>query len=239
VFNATTRPLDNEEVKLGSRGSRRMRRAGITPGLLYGGGAKGENPSHAVMVDTSEVERMIRVHGWSLENTVMRMMLDGEEVLVVPRQLQRHPVSEAPVSCNWLRLKGSGVSKSNRRRLIRVEIPIEYVDLELSPAVKRGGYVNRIRWKLPCVVDPNELLGGRDNSASSENFVHDVPAHLEATLKGFEVRDRVRVSNFRLPVGISPDYKKLQAYDIIANMKGKTVVEQVSAVDDDVEEVLV
>ena len=73
------------------------------PALRRGG--EGRESSHAVMVDTSEVERMIRVHGWSLENTVMRMMLDGEEVLVVPRQLQRHPVSEAPVSCNWLRLK--------------------------------------------------------------------------------------------------------------------------------------
>ena len=239
VFSAQSRPLDNPETKLGSRGSRRLRRAGLLPGVLYGGGPMDANPDHAVMVDTSEVERMVRTYGVSLENTVMRMMLDGEEVLVVPRQLKKHPVSEAPVHCNWMRLKGHGASKSNPSGLIRMDIPVEYMDLELSPAIKRGGYVNRIRWKLPCLVDPSELLGGWSNESISENLVHDVPTRLDATLKGFEVNERVRVSNFTLPPGVSLNYGKLDTYSIIANMKGKTMVEEVIAVDDGEEEVLV
>ena len=240
VFTAQSRPLDNDETKLGSRGSRRLRRAGFLPGILYGGGPKDTNPNHEVIVDTSVVERMVRTYGVSLENTVMRMMLDGErEVLVVPRQLKKHPVSEALVHCNWIRLKGHGVAKSNPNGLIRVDIPIEYLDLDLSPAIKRGGYVNRIRWKLPCLVDPNELLGGWANEPTGENLVHDIPARLDATLKGFEVNERVRVSNFTFPPGVSPNHEKLGTYDIIANMKGKTVVEEVITADDEEEEVLV
>lgn len=229
VFEARLRPLDNNETKLGSRASRRLRRAGLLPGVVYGGGPAALNPRHYVMVETKEVERMIRTFGESLENTVMCMMLDGEEVLVIPRQLAKHPVSEEPQVMNWLRLKGNGISKSNPNGLIRMDIPVDYTDLELSPAIKRGGYVNRVRWKVPCIVQPDKLLGGRAENGTGGNLVHEIPTRLEVSLQGFEVNERVRISNLVFPPGVLPDTKRVEQYDIIANVKGKTVVAETSA----------
>ena len=53
---------------------------------------------------------------------------------------------------------GKNANKKKYKHQLNVDIPIEYMDHDLSPAVKRGGFVNRTRWKLPCTVNPNDLI---------------------------------------------------------------------------------
>ena len=117
----------------------------------------------------------------------------------------------------------------------RKEIPLEYIEQEFSPAIKRGGYVNRTRWKLPCVVDPDTILA----DGSGTELAHDIPSKFEVSVRGLEVRDRVRVSNIDFPPGVRPDPHKAPPLLIVANLKGKNVIaEAVDAAGDDGPEVL-
>ena len=82
---------------------------------------------------------------------------------------------------------------------------------------------------MPCVIEPNKLLEGEVVNATSDNLVHDIPSRLEVSLQGFEVNGRVRISNLVFPPGVSPDPRRVDQYDIIANVKGKTVVAETVA----------
>ena len=230
TVEASRRAVHYQETKLGSRGSRRLRAAGLLPGVLYGGNA--DVPSVPVTVQTSVVERLVRQHGQQLENTIVRLTLDAaaaegqdgaaadaEEVLVVPRQLQKHPVSEDLLRLNWMRIKPDDSVVRPEKRRFKVEIPLEYVEQEFSPAIKRGGYVNRTRWKLPCVIDVDTILAD-----GGTGLAHDIPAKFEVSVRGLEVRDRVRVSNIEFPPGVRPDPHKAPPLLIVANLKGKNLI---------------
>merc|ERR1719272_2207761 len=133
------------------------------------------------------------------------------------------------------------------------------MDHDLSPAVKRGGFVNRTRWKLPWTVNPNDLIDtGIEGVLVTEDEGYDVttgmttsdlklkdeiPQMFEVSLAGFEVKDHIRVSNFLMPVGIEPsriltkhpDFETMSDV-IVGNVRGKKVVSMADGGDLDEEE---
>ena len=259
------RQTELQETKLGSRGSRRLRAAGYLPCAILGGGPLEFNPKVSVTIPTKEIEKLVRKYGQRLENTIFKITISeypGQQILVVPRQLDTHPVSDELLNLNFLRLTGKMANKKKNNHKLSLEIPLEYVDHDLSPAIKRGGYVNRTRWKLPCVVDPDTLIvqgaGGAAAEGSGATWVatedhgydsqsgltttdlqikEDIPQLFEVSVAGFEVRDRIRVSNITVPVGIEADASRGATHDlIVANVRGKNVVSMADGGDGDGDE---
>jgi ribosomal protein L25 (general stress protein Ctc) len=253
------RQTELQETKLGSKGSTRLRRGGYLPCLIYGGGPLEDNPDVSVTIPTKEIETLVRKYGSRLENTVFQLTIaeyPGQQILAVPRQLHTHPVSDEIITMNFLRLMGNNANKKKFNHLVKVDIPIEYVDHDLSPAIKRGGFVNRTRWKLPCRVNPDVLIGtangeethweatndsGYDSKSglttTNITLMDDIPQYFEVSVKGFEVRDRVRVSNIGMGPGIEPHPTKAKHDHIVGNVRGKTVVSMAEGGDIDESEI--
>jgi large subunit ribosomal protein L25 len=199
------RDVDLWETQLGSKGSQRLRAGGYLPCCVYGGGPTDFNPSIELTIPTKEIATQVRRYGSRLENTIFKLKIKefpNQSVYVVARQLTTHPVSDEIISLNFLRLSGKNANKKKYKHQLNVDIPIEYMDHDLSPAVKRGGFVNRTRWKLPCTVNPNDLIDtGIEGVLVTEDEGYDVttgmttsdlklkdeiPQMFEVSLAGFE-----------------------------------------------------
>ena len=157
----------------GRGASRALRRAGKVPAVVYGAGKDNE----LVSVDRRTLAREYQRGGFA--NRLVDLSVGGESQRVLPREIQLDPVSDAPVHVDFLRLApGSEV---------RLMVPVEFIDEDLSPGIKRGGLVNIVRHEV-------ELICRADS----------IPEHLTASLNGLDIGDSVHISNITLPANVRP-----------------------------------
>lgn len=126
---------------VGKGASYRTRKAGLIPGIIYGG-TGGPEP---VQVDE---RTLTRLHGTgSFLQTLVMLEFAGQKTRVIPRAVQLDPVTDRPVHVDFLRLAPGG--------RITLDIPVHFRGHENSPGLKRGGVVNVVRHEvaLLCPVD--------------------------------------------------------------------------------------
>ena len=141
-------PMAAEETTLtvarrteeGSRASRRLRRQGLVPGIVYGGDA---DPV-PIQVDAREL-RAALAHG----GAVIELSLDGERMPVVLKEQQRHPVSGATLHVDMLRVDLS--------RRIQVTVVVELVGAENAPGVKAGGVLEQVTREITIEALPTAI----------------------------------------------------------------------------------
>ena len=118
--------------------SRKMRRAGWIPGVLYGG----NGGKQLLKVPRKTIMAELRARPRSFENSVYDVVIGDETHVAIPRQVARHPVTDDVLSVNFLRFKAG----------TNVRVPFRYVNEELSSAIKRGAYVLEVSSSLNCAV---------------------------------------------------------------------------------------
>ena len=141
-------PMAAEETTLtvarrteeGSRASRRLRRQGLVPGIVYGGDA---DPV-PIQADAREL-RAALAHG----GAVIELSLDGERMPVVLKEQQRHPVSGATLHVDMLRVDLS--------RRIQVTVVVELVGAENAPGVKAGGVLEQVTREITIEALPTAI----------------------------------------------------------------------------------
>ncbi|RLN63181.1 hypothetical protein BBJ28_00009744, partial [Nothophytophthora sp. Chile5] len=100
VLQLATRELDGSNV------SRRLRRQGFLPGVLYGEGEDGSAERVLVAFQTREFERMHRKLWTSIENQVFQVQVgDQPPVKAIMRDVQFDVVTDIPLTVNFLRYK--------------------------------------------------------------------------------------------------------------------------------------
>jgi large subunit ribosomal protein L25 len=159
--------------KGGKGAARRLRKAGRVPGVIYGGGKAPE------MIHVNFVDLLKQVNTGTFESTLVDLDVDGEKVRAIPRDVQLDPVKDFPIHVDFLR-----VGKGTR---ITVEVPVEYVNEEQAPGLKRGGALNVVRHEVELYVD-------------AEN----IPEKIVVDLTGLEIGDVVHISDVQLPEGAEP-----------------------------------
>lgn len=110
---------------MGKGASRRLRRTGTVPGIVYGGGSE---PKMITVVHT-ELEQHLEHEAFY--SHVLILSLDGNEEKVVLKDLQRNPARPFVDHVDFMRI--SADSK------IRMTVPLHFTNEETSPGVKRGG----------------------------------------------------------------------------------------------------
>jgi large subunit ribosomal protein L25 len=141
----------NTRADGGSRASRRLRRAGRVPGVLYGGG--GEPLSFDVD------ERDLRL-ALASAGAVLDLSVDGGQATpVVLKEAQRHPVRGETVHVDLLRVRLD--------RAIHAVVPLELTGVDDAPGVKEGGVLEQPVRELNVEALP---------TAIPESIVHDVSA---------------------------------------------------------------
>ena len=105
--------------------ARAERRNGLVPAVIYGN----KLDPMAISVDRKALERQIQVSGFFIR--LIDVNLEGESHRVLPREVQFHPVSDAPLHVDFLRFSAD--------RKITVQVPVQFNNEEDSPGLKRGG----------------------------------------------------------------------------------------------------
>ncbi|SLN74529.1 50S ribosomal protein L25/general stress protein Ctc [Oceanibacterium hippocampi] len=159
--------------RVGKGSSRALRRDGRVPAVVYGSKKEPE----AVSLERRVIDKVVST-GHFL-NTVYELECDGNKQRVLPRDLQLHPVSDAVVHIDFLRVDANAV--------VTIDIPVHFTNEEESPGLARGGVLNVVRHEIEmhCRIDA-------------------MVEQIEIDLTGYEIGDSIHISNVALPDGVSP-----------------------------------
>jgi large subunit ribosomal protein L25 len=147
-----------------SRATRRLRREGRVPGVLYG---LGDEPQ-AFSVDARELRLALAGHG-----AVLDVALDGKTSSAVLKDSQLHPVRGDILHVDLLRV--------DLDKPIQAPVPLHLSGGEESPGVKEGGILEQVTREVTVEALPNDI---------PEEIVHDV-SHME--MLGTELLSAVTV----------------------------------------------
>jgi len=155
----------------GKGAARAARREDLVPGILYGGD---QNPV-SINLRGNEIRKAL-LTGKFISH-MMELEHDGKRQKVIARDIQFHPVSDAPMHVDLFRV--------NEKTRIDVEVTVNFVNEEASPGLKRGGVLNVVRH----VVELNCPAGA-------------IPESIEADLTGLDIGDSIHISAIPLPKGV-------------------------------------
>jgi large subunit ribosomal protein L25 len=128
--------------ELGTRPSRRVRREGRVPGVVYGSGGA----ATSLTVDRGDLRRALSTDAGI--NALITLTLDGESHLTLVRELQRHPVRREVVHIDFLKVAADAP--------IEVEVPIRLVG-EAKQVTTNGGMTEQRLSVLRVVVRPDSI----------------------------------------------------------------------------------
>jgi large subunit ribosomal protein L25 len=157
----------------GRGASRRMRRQGKTPGIVYGGAAE---PA-PIELDHNALIHALRNEAF--HSSILTMKLNGSATKVLLRDLQMHPYRHEVLHIDFQRV--------DENRKINMKVPLHFVNAEVSPAVKvQGAIVSHVMNELAIVCLPKDL-----------------PGFIEVDLSALETGHSLHVSGVKLPPGVT------------------------------------
>lgn len=115
-FTATKRSV------FGSSASRRLRRAGRLPGIVYGG----KDEALSIELDHNEIFHAVRKE--EFHSSVLEMVLDGKVETVLLRAVQWHAYKPQVLHIDFQRIDAN--------QKLHTKVPLHFINEEESPAVK-------------------------------------------------------------------------------------------------------
>jgi large subunit ribosomal protein L25 len=162
----------------GKGAARQARREGKVPGVVYGGGA---DPL-PIQIPFNELVK--RLKDGRFLSTLFNMKVEGQDdVRVICRGVQRDIVKDLPTHVDFMRLR-----RSSRVNLF---IPVEFINHEQAPGLKRGGVLTVVRPEVELYV-----------------IAGDIPEKITADLSGLDIGDVVHISDIPLPEGAKPTIER-------------------------------
>ena len=146
---------------------------GMVPGIIYG---KNSEPTK-IAIENKVLKKLME--SGSFYSTILDIDIDGKLEKILPKQLQYHPVNDKLIHFDFLRVQ--------ENTKVTVEIPVEFLNQDKCPGLKKGGVLNTVRRlvELSC-------------------FANKIPSKLEFDLIESEIGDAVKISNIKLPEGVTP-----------------------------------
>ena len=172
---------------------RSLRLAGNTPGIIYGGTEQNQK----VTVLKKTLKTLIAKENF-LSN-IITLNLDGKPQNVLPREITYNVISDEPIHIDFLRVV-PGVK-------IRIEVPVQFINHETSPGLKRGGVLNIVRRKIELKC-PSEKI----------------PKAIVIDLNGIEIGESFKISSIKLEEGVTPTI--IGRNFVIATLAAPTVMKE-------------
>jgi large subunit ribosomal protein L25 len=123
-----------------SRATRRLRREGQVPGVLYGG----DDAAVAFAVDERELRHALAARG-----AVVELQLGGNATPAVLQDAQRHPVRGHTMHVDFLRV--------NLNVAIHAVVTLELLGGEDAPGTKEGGVLEHVTREINIEALPNDI----------------------------------------------------------------------------------
>ena len=160
-------------LRAGKGAARATRRAARVPAIVYG---DSKEPM-LISLEARELARVLARPGFF--NHIVQISVDGATHRTLPREVQDHPVTDAPLHLDFQRV-GAGAQ-------VTVAVPVAFANHERSPGLRRGGILNVVRHdvEMACSVD-------------------NIPERLVVDLTGLDIGDSLHISAVELPAGARP-----------------------------------
>ena len=172
---------------------RSLRLNGNVPAIIYGGTEKNEK----ISVSKKTLKTLLEKEGFL--SSVITLNVDGKNQNVLPREIDYNVLSDDPTHIDFLRVV-SGVK-------IRIEVPVQFINHETSPGLKRGGVLNIVRRKieLKCLSEK-------------------IPEAIVIDLDGVDIGESFKISSVKLEEGVTPTI--IGRDFVIATLAAPTVVKE-------------
>ena len=136
-FNAKKREVQ------GSSASRRLRRAGSVPAIVFGSGEPVQ-----ITVDHNEIYHALRNEAF--HSSVLSMNLDGVVQSVILKDTQWHPYKQLVLHLDFQRVDAT--------HKIHVKVPLHFINADIAPGVKlEGGMISHPYTELTVECLPGAL----------------------------------------------------------------------------------
>ena len=172
---------------------RSLRLSGNIPGIIYGG----EESNEKVTVLKKTLKSLIEKENFL--SSIITLNLDGKPQNVLPKEITYNVISDEPTHIDFLRVV-PGVK-------IRIEVPVQFINHEKSPGLKRGGVLNIVRRKIELKC-PSEKI----------------PETITIDLDGIDIGESFKISSIKLEEGVTPTI--IGRDFVIATLAAPTVMKE-------------
>ena len=156
----------------GTGASRRLRRSGKVPGIVYGAGKDAQQ----IELDHTALLRHLKLEAFHA--SILDMTIDGSKQQVLLRDFQMHPWKAEVQHVDFQRIA--------KDRKIHMRVPLHFLNAETSPGVKVGGGVI------------SHVMNDLDISCLPD----DLPEFVEVDLGHLELGHAIHVVELKLPKGV-------------------------------------
>jgi large subunit ribosomal protein L25 len=162
----------NARSMQGTGASRRLRRDGKVPAVLYGG------HKDARMIEVDHKDTLMNLKHEAFHSSILDMDIDGEKEKVLLRDVQMHPWKSQILHIDFQRVSA--------KEKIHMKVPLHFINEEIAPGVKLGGgLINHIATDIEITCLPADL-----------------PEYIEVDLGSLELGQSIHMSQIKFPSGV-------------------------------------
>lgn len=179
--------------------SRRMRRLGRVPAVVYGAGAE----VTPLSIDHNEISH--HLENESFYSHILTLDVEGKQETVILRELQRHPSKSQILHIDFFRVTAD--------QEITVNVPLHFLNEEVCIGVKQqGGIVSHLQKDVEISCLPKDL-----------------PEYLEVDINDLELGHSLHLSDIVLPEGltiVALTHGEASDHAIVSVIKPKVVLQE-------------
>ena len=158
----------------GSSASKKLRRAGKVPGIVYGS----EEKPMLIQLDHNQISLALDVE--SFHSSILEIKIGSVKEKVLLRDYQMHPFKRQVNHIDFQRV--------DEKKRIHTNVPLQFIGEENSPAVKMsGGLISHILNDVEITCLPKDL-----------------PSFIEIDLSDIEIGNSLHISQLSFPNGVEP-----------------------------------
>ena len=167
-----------ERTGTGKGAARQARRDGMVPGIVFGGDGE------PLPINLPFNALLKRLRAGRFKSTLFNLQIEGhDDVRVICRDVQRDVVKDLPLHVDLMRLR--------RTTQVNLFIPVEFLNRETCPGIKKGGVLTVVRAEVELMVTAG-----------------DIPDHVTVDLGDKQIGDVIHIEDITLPEGAKPTIER-------------------------------
>lgn len=156
----------------GTGASRRLRHAGTTPGIIYGG----DKPAVQISLDHNNLFHALRNEAF--HSSVLNIDVEGSEETVILRDVQWHAFRQQVLHIDFQRVDAT--------HAVHLKVPVHFIGADVCPGVKLHG----------------GTFSHTINEIDVKGLAADLPAFIEINVKALDNGAALHLRDVKLPKGV-------------------------------------
>ena len=162
----------DSRVMQGKGASRRLRKAGKVPGIVYGG----EGQAQSIELDHNNLFHKLKLEAFHA--SILSLNLGEKKEQVLLRDVQMHPFKQQVLHVDFQRV--------DKNKKIHMKVPLHFINAEIAPGVKlSGGLISHVLTEVDITCLPKDL-----------------PEFITADLSEMTAGSTLHLKDLKLPKGV-------------------------------------